>query len=150
LGSRLQYAILALLGIIAFLAIGIVLEDEFGLPFKTTYRIACDAACLLFIYTLCRDYPGERWPRISLGLALLVNIALFFTPLFDRPTSRGEVLLFALPDAVILLVARIVSYRVVDVHRRAMRQQMILGLIVAVVLCAILFTLTLTGPHSAR
>ena len=50
-----------------------------------------------------------------------------FTPLVNRPASRGEVMLFALPDAIIVLMARIVSYPVTDVHRRAMRQHMILA-----------------------
>jgi hypothetical protein len=44
-------------------------------------------------------------------------------------------MLFALPDAVIVMTARIMSYRVSDVHQRAARQMMILGLVVAVVGC---------------
>lgn len=134
----------------AFIIIGIALEDEFGVPFDTTYRVGCAAICLVFIYKLAVDYPGEPWPWISLWLALLVNIGLFFTPLFDRPASRGELMLFALPDAIVVLAARIISYRVVDVHQRAMRQQMILGLIAAVAFCAVLFTLILIAPLTRR
>ena len=57
-------------------------------------------------------------------------------------------MLFALPDAVILLAARIASYQVVDEHQRAMRQQMILALIVAVAFCATLFGLALMERHT--
>jgi FtsH-binding integral membrane protein len=140
---------LALLGIIAFDVIGIAPENLIGLPFDTTYRVACAVICLLFIYDLGRGYPGEQWHRVSLWVALIVNAGLFFTPLVSRPASRGEVMLFALPDVVIVLIARIASYPVKDDHQRAMRQQMILGLIVAVVICVVLFGLTLAGPRGA-
>ncbi|HEX4737441.1 MAG TPA: hypothetical protein VH331_07760 [Allosphingosinicella sp.] len=150
MGSALRRVSLALLGVAAFVAIGGVLEKEAGLPFDTSYRAACAAACLLFIFKLGSDYPGERWPRTSLWIALLFNVGLFFTPLVDRPTSRGELMLFALPNAVIVLAARIASYPVVDDHQRAMRQQMILGLVVAVAFCAILFAFALMEPHTTR
>lgn len=150
LRSRLGRAILALGGIFAFVAVAILLEDDMGLPFDTTYRVACAAACLALIVKLARDYPGERWPRISLGFALLVNVAIFFTPLVDRPTSRGELMIFALPDAIVVLVARLVSYRVVDVDQRAMRMHIIFGLVVAVVFCSTLFALVLMGSHTGR
>jgi hypothetical protein len=138
------------LTVLAMFVTGIALEDKFGIPFATTLRVGCAAMCLIFIISLRRDYPGERWPLIALPIALVVNIGLFFTPLFDRPVSRGEILLFALPDAIVLLVARIASYRVADVHQRAMRQQMILGLIVAVVFCALLLGLTLMQVHTSH
>ena len=38
--------------------------------------------------------------------------------------SRGEVMLFALPDVIILLLVRLATYQVTDDHKRAMRQQM--------------------------
>ena len=148
--SRLWRLSLALLGIAAFVAIGTALENEAGIPFNTTYRVACGAICLLFIYKLGLDYPGERWPRTSLWIALLINVGIFFTPLVDRPASRGELILFALPDAVVVLIARIVAYRVVDVHQRATRQLMIFGLVVAVTFCVILLGLALAEPHAAR
>lgn len=141
---------LALLGIVAFVAFSFALEGELGIPVATTLRIATAAACLLFIYHLGSDYPGERWPRISLWLALLVNVAIFFTPLVDRPISRGELMLFALPDAVIVLGARVATYSVANDHQRAMRQQMVLGLVVAVVFCAVVLGLTLMEPHRAH
>lgn len=129
---------------------GFTLEDEVGIPFASTFRVGCAAACLLFIYKLGTDYPGERWPRFSLWIALIVNIGIFFTPLVDRPASRGELMLFALPDAIVVLVAllveRCVSYPVADVHQRAVRQQIILGLVLAIAFCAILFTLVLIAP----
>jgi hypothetical protein len=98
--------------------------------------------------TSAKIYPREQWPRISFWVALAVNVAIFFTPLVDRPASRGELMLFALPDAIVVLAARIASYRVTNVHQRAMRQQMIFGLVVAVAFCAILFTLVLIDPRT--
>ena len=148
--SRLVRLGLALLGIAGFVAVGSVLENEAGIPFDTTYRVACAAACLLFIKKLRLDYPEETWPWASLWIALLVNVGIFFTPLVDRPSSRGELMLFALPDAVVVLVARIASYRVTDVHQRAARQTMILGLVVALVFCVGLFALTLAEPHTVH
>jgi len=139
---------LALLGIIAFVIISDALEQEIGLPVDTTYRVACAAICLLFIYQLGFDYPGERWPRVSLWIALMVNAGLFFTPLIDRPPSRGELVLFALPNAIVVLSARIAAYPVVDGRQRATRQLMILCLVLAVAFCALLFTLTLLERHS--
>jgi hypothetical protein len=127
--SGLCYLGLGLVGLAAFLFISIALEDKFGVPSDTTYRIVCAVACVGCIYKLGGDYPGERWPETSMWLALLVNGGLFFTPLVDRPASRGEVMLFALPDIIILLVARIASYPVETVHQRAMRQQMIRALL---------------------
>jgi len=149
LGSYFRRLGLALLGIIAFVAIAIALEDHAGLKFDTTYRLACAIICLAFILKLWSDYPDKRWPRIGFWVALVVNIGLFFTPLFDRPASRGEIMLFALPDAIIVLVALITSYPVGDPHQRAVRQQMILGLVVAVAFCALLFGLTLIGQNPA-
>jgi drug/metabolite transporter (DMT)-like permease len=147
LGSYVKRVGLALLGVIAFVAIGVGIENETGLPFAKTYRVACAVICLLFILKLRSDYPEERWPQASLWAALIVNVGLFFTPLVNRPASRGELMLFALPDAIIVLIA---SYPALDEHRRAMRQQMILGLVVAVAFCAILFALMLVGPKAVH
>lgn len=137
-----------LLCLVAFFVISFTLEDYLGIPWETSYRVVCAAICLLFIYKLGLDYPGEFWPKFSLWVSLLINAGLFFTPLVDRPTSRGELMLFALPDAIVVLVARIASYSVINDHQRAMRQQMILGLIVALVFCAGLFAVTLMGSHT--
>lgn len=150
MGSYFRRVSLALLGIVVFVAVGIALQDEIGLPFDTTYRVACAVICLLFILKLKSDCPGERWPQVSFWVALLVNIGLFFTPLVDRPASRGELILFALPNAIIVLAALIISYSAADQHQRATRQQMILGLIVAVAFCAILFALTLVEPNATH
>lgn len=136
---------LVLLGIFVVVTIGIALQNEIGLPFYTTYRVVCAALCLGFILKLVLDYSEERWPKVSFWGALLVNISLFFTPLFDRPASRGEVMFFALPDAIIVLVALILSYDVVDEQQRAKRYTMILGLVVAIIVCVGLFALTLIG-----
>lgn len=139
-----------LLGIVAFVIAGITLESRIGIPFDTTYRVGCAGLCLYCIFKLGSDYPGERWVQTSFWVALFVNAAIFFTPLVDRPTSRGELILFALPDIVVVLVARIASYSVVDVHQRAMRQQMILGLVVAVALGAALLAATIFQAQSAH
>jgi hypothetical protein len=134
---------LALLGVLVFVVFSIILENTFGVPFDTSYRIACAGICLGFIWTIGRDYPGQRWFLIAFAIALLVNIGIFFTPLVDRPASRGELMIFALPDTVILLAARIVSYPVQDTYQRAVRQQMILGLVIAIAFCALLLFLAL-------
>lgn len=141
---------IALGGVIGAVMIGIALDNDLGVPFATTYRIACAVACLAFIFKLGIDYPSEKWPRVGFLTALFINIMLFFTPVMDRPASRGEVMLFALPDAIVVLVALVASYKVTDVHQRAVRQQMIFGLIVAIVLCAILFSLILMNPHASK
>jgi hypothetical protein len=138
------------LGFVALLVVGFTLEDEVGIPFATTLRVVCVGFCQFFIHKLGADYPEEQWPRISFWVALVVNIAIFFTPLVDRPASRGELMLFAVPDAIVVFGARIASYNVVDVHQRAVRQQMILGLVFAVALCAILFTLVLMDPRTGH
>jgi hypothetical protein len=148
--SRWREAGIWLLGVVAVLVVGFALEDEVGIPFATTLRVACAAICLFFIYKLRLEYAGERWPLISFWVALLVNVAIFFTPLVDRPPSRGELMLFALPDAVVVLTARIVTYRVVDVHQRANRQTMILGLVVASVFCLGVLGSTLMEPRTAN
>ena len=138
-----------LLGIGMTVVFAIILENEVGVPVDMTLRVVCAITCLVFIYWLGLDYPGERWPRVSLWIALLVNVAIFFTPLVDRPVSRGELMLFASPDAVIVLSVLTLSYRVTDVHQRANRQTMILALIVAIVMCVTLFALSLMGRAAA-
>jgi hypothetical protein len=139
---------LALVAVVTFVAVGVALQNEAGLPFDAFYRFACAMVCLGFIWKMRGDYPTESWPRISLWIALLVNVAIFFTPLVDRPTSRGELMLFALPDAVVVLAARVATYPVSNDHQRAMRQMMILGLVVAAVFCSALYALILFHPGS--
>jgi hypothetical protein len=136
-GKRLLHRLAALLGIIAFVAFGVELQNWFGLPFDTTYRITCAGACLAFIAKLGWDSPGERWPWIGLGLAAIVNIALFFMPILDRPASRGEVMIFAMPDLVVVMAARIRAYRVTNDHQRAVRQQLVVGWLLALAICAL-------------
>ena len=144
--TRLGRAGLILLGIALLVIVGIALNRAFGLPFDTTLRIACAAACLSFILKLKSDYPGESWPRISFWVSLAINAGIFFTPLVDRPPSRGELMVFALPDAVVVLAVRTATYKVADIHQRAVRQQMILGLVLAVAFCAILLGMGLIDP----
>lgn len=148
--SKRREAVLWVLSLLGLIVIGIMLEDDVGIPFATTLRVACVGFCQFFIYKLGADYPGEQWPRVSFWAALAVSIAIFFTPLVDRPASRGELMLFAPPDAILTLTARIASYPVADDHQRAMRQQMILGLIVAIAFCVILFGLTLVEKQTGH
>lgn len=135
---------------ICLIALSFVLERETGIPVETTMRVGAAGLCLGFIYNLSLDYPGERWPWIGFWLALLVNIGVFFTPLVKGPLSRGELMVFASPDAVVVLAARIFTYRVTDIHQRATRQTMILGLVVAIAFCAILFTLAFVDPRTSH
>lgn len=139
--ARLRHGCLALIGIIAFIALAVALESAFGIPFKITYRIACAIACLVFVAKIGSDYPGERWPRIAFILALAFNVGLFFSPLAHLPASKGDLLFFGAPDAAIMLAARIATYPVTDVHQRAVRQQMILGLVVALAFCALILAI---------
>lgn len=148
--SKLREMGLWLLGIVAVLVVGFTLQDTVGVPVETTLRIATAAICLFFVYKLGLYYPGESWPRISLWVALAVNLALFFTPLMDRPVSRGELMLFALPDAVVVMTARVVSYRAADVHQRANRQIMVLGLVVAIAGCIGILGLTWVEVRTAH
>jgi drug/metabolite transporter (DMT)-like permease len=141
---------LAVAGIISAVAIGIALENDAGIPFDTSYRFGCATACLIFIFKLQRDYPTERWPKLGLIGSMLINLLIFFTPLVSRPASRGELMVFALPDAIIVLAVLIASYNVQTVHQRALRQQMIFGLIVALGFNAVIFTLILIGPQPQR
>ena len=146
--SRLKLLALTLAGILAFVAAAILLQEEVGIPFDTTYRIGCAVACLFVIAHVAKGYPGERWPWIGLSLAFVVNVGLFFTPLLGGRASRGELMMFAAPDAVLLLIARLASYRVADEHQRAVRQQLILALVVAVLVTGTLFGLGLVVPRS--
>jgi len=128
-------------GAIALISIGALM----GFPFATIYRVGCAVACLGLIGHIALDNPAERWPRIGVAAAAVVNFCLFFTPIFDRPPSRGELMFFAVPDAIILLVARLATFAVRDDHDRAQRQVVILGLVVAVALCVMQFSLTLAA-----
>ncbi len=134
-GARVKKLGLILLGIIAFVIVAAVL-DAGGIPFDLTYRVACAGVCLWFIHTLKIDPPEAGWRRIGLGSAAVVNVALFFTPVVDRPSSRGELMLFAIPDLVVVLAARIATLRPVDVEQRAKRIQLIACLVIAGAVCA--------------
>jgi len=133
----------AILGIIAFVAFAITLESKLGVPFALTFRVTCACICLYLIRKLASDFPGEKWPTVALALATMVNLALFFSPLKALPASKGDILFFAAPDALIMLAARSLTYPVSDVHQRALRQQLIMGTILAAIVCAILMAILL-------
>lgn len=140
--------LLYLLAAVAYLFFSFVLESATGIPATITLRVGGAAVCLIFIRELESYYPGERWVRISFWTAMVVNIAIFFTPLVDHPLSRGDLMIFAAPDAVVVLATRIFTYSVTDVHKRANRQTMILGLVVAVAISAFLFFASLMDTHT--
>lgn len=146
--SKMRQFVSLLLGVIAFVIICIVLENEAGLPFEITYRVGCAVACLTLIYQWSLEHPEERWLRVGFWFALLVNVGLFFTPIVDRPASRGELMIFALPDTVVVLAVGLAYYPADDVRQRAVRQQMILGLVVAGLFCATVFGFALIEPHT--
>jgi hypothetical protein len=81
---------------------------------------------------------------------MLVNAGIFFTPLVDGPASRGEIMLFAAPDAVIVLAVRTVTISAVDEHQRAVRGQLIVGLVLAAALCAIFLASALVSPRDGH
>jgi hypothetical protein len=134
-GTRAKKVGLALIGVLAGVVAAIFLEAYAGIPFDTTYRVVCAGVCLWFIYRLQKDLPEAGWLRIGLGLSALLNVALFFTPVVDRPSSRGELILFAVPDLVVVLAVRIATLRPVDVEQRAKRVQLIACLVMASAAC---------------
>ena len=145
--SKLCQFFLTIIGIIAFVTIGITLENQVGIPFSFILRLAGAGACLFVIAKIgSEDHPGERWPKIALFIAFLFNVSIFFSPLSQMPASKGDITFFAVPDAVIFLAARTFSYPATDVHQRAVRQQLIVGLILASALCAIVLSILLVPP----
>lgn len=139
-----------LLGIALFVTFSIALENETGFPFDTTYRIACAGICLGLMAKIAWSYLEERWLWITLSVAVAINIALFFTPLADGPASRGEIMVFALPDITIFLAARAISYPVTNDHQRAVRQQLVAGVILAIAFCAIILSIGLIPARPDR
>jgi drug/metabolite transporter (DMT)-like permease len=148
--SRLGNALVWLFGIAVFVTIAIVLEDQMGIPFALTFRIACASACIVPMYKTLGEYPGEKWPLIALLVAFLFNFTMFFSPLAKLPASKGDILFFALPDVAIFMAARAWTYPVTDVHQRAVRQQLIVGLILAIAVCALFMSLLLLPPHTTH
>ncbi len=126
--------LLILFASFALLGSVIALNEIFSLPGEMTIRIFCAGMCLFFIYELRNEYRGESWPQISFWIAVPINVGLFFTPLLKAPLSRKEFVIFALANAIIVLLVRIPSYHVEDDRQRAVWQQMVLALIVFVVL----------------
>ena len=148
--SRLLRVCLAFSGIAAFVAFSVTLENEVGIPFKTTYRVACAVACLALMAKVGSEYRWAQWSRIAVWLAILFNAGLFFSPLAQLPAPKGDLLFFGAPDAAIMLAARIGSYEVTDDHQRAIRQQMIVGLILALAFCAIILAMMFIPSRVAR
>lgn len=139
----------AILSIIVFVTIAIGLENYTAIPFAFTFRVACAFICLYFVAQVGADYPGERWPKVTFLIALVFNACLFFSPLAHLPASKGDILLFALPNTAIFLAARAITYPVSNDHQRAVRQQMIVGLILALAFCAIILSIMLIPTPGA-
>jgi hypothetical protein len=95
------------------------------------------------MFKIGSDYAGQKWPKIALAVAAIFNFAMFFSPLAKLPASKGDIMFFAVPDVVIFLAARTFTYPVTDVHTRAVRQQLIVGLILALAFCAIILAILL-------
>lgn len=151
--ESLKRAAIGLGGVATFVAFGIFLEEQAGVSFWTTYRIACAAVPLWFFAKIAQDYAGERWPRRALLVAATFNIALLVSPFSQTPATKGDLLFFGLPDAIIFMIARVITYKATDLHGRAVRQQLIAGVVLALAVCAILFATLLipdAQPHCVR
>ena len=134
-----------MLGIIVFLTVAITLQSKVGIPFALTFRIVCASMCLFLMFKIGSGYPGQKWPGIALAVAAFFNFAMFFSPLAKLPASKGDIMFFGVPDAVIFLAARTFTYPVTDVHTRAVRQQLIVGLILALAFCALLMSILIAA-----
>lgn len=142
-------ALLLAVGLPAFVMLMIFFENNLGISSDTTLRVLCAVIAPIVIYPCLTD-PDSPWMRFGLILAIAINVGILFTPLVDRPTaSRGEFFLFAFPSLVVLLSARVASFQVLTVRDRAVRQQLILGLIVSVLACVTLFIFTIAQARSS-
>jgi hypothetical protein len=94
-----------LLGVAVFLAIAIVFGNQLGIPFPIAIRIVAANGCLAIMYQIGSKYPGEKWPLVALAIGALFNFAVFFSPLADLPAKKADILFFAIPDALIFLLA---------------------------------------------
>ncbi|MCW6536292.1 hypothetical protein [Sphingomonas lycopersici] len=150
MASRLGQFFIALFVIAMVLTIAITLENKIGIPIALTLRIICASVCLYVMYKIGSDYPGQKWPRVALALAVVFNFAMFFSPLAKLPASKGDIMFFAVPDAVIFLAARTFTYPAFDTHQRAVRQQLIVGFILALAVCAILMSILLIPEPPAH
>lgn len=138
MGDRFFKLAMMLIGLGIWVASAMTLENVTGISVDTTYKVTCAIVCVGFMAHVATNYPGERWPWIAVAVACLFNAGLFFTPVLGHPASRGEIMLFALPDVSIFTLARAVTYPAEDVHERAVRQQIFMGLFFAVALGAII------------
>jgi hypothetical protein len=125
---------LALAGVAAFLFVSLVLRG-FGIHFDTSYRVACAAASSALVYSLKSGFPDEKWPQRAFWISLLINIGILFTPLVDRPASRGEIILFFLPDGFVAAIAMIAHNRS---WAASVRTQLIATIVLFAAACAAL------------
>lgn len=148
MGMRFRIGCLTLLGVAGFVAFGITLETACGIPFDLTYRIACAVACLVMMVKIGADQGKERWFRVSLFIALVFNASLFLTPILHRPASRGEIMIFALPDAAVFFFGQAIGYPTGDEHQRAVRQQLFVGSLLAFAVAALLLAASFIPDRS--
>lgn len=130
--------LITVVGLGIYIALAMTLENVTGIRFDTTYKVTCAFVCVGFMTKLALGSPGERWPWIAIAAACIFNAGLFLTPVLSHPASRGEIMFFALPDASIFMLTRAITYPETDVHKRAVRQQIFVGLFFAVALSAII------------
>jgi len=87
------------------------------------------------VYWVRFDFPDEKWPQRTFWISLLINIGIFFTPIIDRPASRGELIIFGLPDGFIVAIAMIAHNRS---WTRSVRTQLIATIVLFTAACAAL------------
>lgn len=135
---------IGLAAVSAFLCASLILRG-FGVSFDTSYRMACAAISSAWVYWLKFDLPDEKWPQQAFLVSLLINIGILFSPLIDRPASRGEIMLFFLPDGFVVMIAMIA-------HNQRLALSVLTQLIATIVLftaaCAALlaFVIFRSGP----
>lgn len=138
--KRMTRLLLVLVGVGLLVAGSIILEDRLEIPVDVFYRAACATISLWMMIRIGQAYRPDTWPLLAVATAIAVNVAMFFTPIVQRPASRGEILLFAAPDVLIFLIFRTANFRVVDEQSRAVRQQLIVGTIIVATFCALLLS----------
>lgn len=134
-----------LVAVSAFLCASLILRG-FAVPFDTSYRVACAAVSSALVYWLRFDLPDEQWPRQAFWISLLVNIGILFSPLVDRPASRGELVLFLLPDGLVVLIAMIAHNQSLA---RSVRTQLIATVVVFTAACAALLAFVISRAGAA-
>lgn len=123
-------------GFVTFMIVSFGLESIFGIAWDTSFRVGCMLVGLGLATAVCGDHRRERWFVAGMAVATIANVAIFLTPLVERPTSRGELMIFLGPTVIVLLLARLLSYPVRDARSNANRLLLVLSLVTASILYA--------------